>query len=108
MLVYRGHFPDLVDSNDQLSSSLCYPLSYGYACVGRIKETGKQVDKSITDKLVFAFQPHSSALITHPSSLIFAPTSFSAETCSFLPNMETAVNLVQDAAPILGERVLVI
>ena len=29
------------------------------------------------------------------------------ETACFLPNMETAVNLVQDTAPLLGERVLV-
>ena len=44
MLVYRGEFPHLKDSNDNLSSDLNYPLAYGYACVGRIKETGKQVD----------------------------------------------------------------
>jgi threonine dehydrogenase-like Zn-dependent dehydrogenase len=29
------------------------------------------------------------------------------EAAAFLPNMETAVNLVQDAAPILGERAMV-
>jgi len=108
MLVYRGQFPHLVDSHDSFSSDLNYPLAYGYACVGRIKETGKQVDKSLLDKLVFGFQPHTSAFICQPSSLIYAPAYFSAESCSFLPNMETAVNLVQDAAPILGERVLVL
>ena len=36
------------------------------------------------------------------------PYSLSAETACFLPNMETAINLVQDAAPIFGERVLVL
>jgi len=107
MLVYRGQFPHLQDSHDVLSSDLKYPFAYGYACVGRVKDIGTQVDKSLLDKLVFAFQPHTSSFITRPSSLIFAPASFSAETCSFLPNMETAVNLIQDAAPILGERVLV-
>lgn len=108
MLVYRGQFPHLNDSHDNLSSDLCYPLSYGYACVGVIRETGKQADKSLQDKLVFGFQPHTSAFICNPSSLIFAPASLPAEACSFLPNMETAVNLIQDAAPILGERVLVL
>jgi len=108
MLVYRGQFPHLADSHDNISSDLKYPLAYGYACVGQIKETGKQVDRSLLDKLVFGFQPHTSAFILQSSSLIFAPASFPAETCSFLPNMETAVNLVQDAAPILGERVLVL
>lgn len=108
MLVYRGQFPQLVDAHDSLSSDMNYPLAYGYACVGVIKETGKQVDKSLRDKLVFGFQPHTSAFIAHPSSLILAPDSFPADACTFLPNMETAVNLVQDAAPILGERVLVL
>jgi NADPH:quinone reductase-like Zn-dependent oxidoreductase len=108
MLVYRGQFPHTIDSHDNLSSGLNYPLAYGYACVGIIRETGKQVNKNLRDKLVFGFEPHTSSFICHPSSLIFAPTSFSAETCSFLPNMETAVNLIQDAAPILGEHVLVL
>jgi threonine dehydrogenase-like Zn-dependent dehydrogenase len=76
--------------------------------VGRITETGKEVDKSLLDKIVFGFQPHTSAFICNPSALIFAPDSLPAEACSFLPNMETAVNLIQDAAPILGERVLVL
>ncbi len=108
MLVYRGEFPRLLDSHDNLSSDLKYPLAYGYACVGRIKETGKHVDRSLLDKLVFGFAPHTSAFICDPSSLMMAPASFPAEACSFLPNMETAVNLVQDAVPILGERVLVL
>lgn len=108
MLVYRGLFPHLSDSHDNLSSDLCFPLAFGYACVGTIKDTGKQADRSLRDKLVFGFAPHTSAFICHPSSLIVAPASFPAEACSFLPNMETAVNLVHDAAPILGERVLVL
>jgi 2-desacetyl-2-hydroxyethyl bacteriochlorophyllide A dehydrogenase len=108
MLVYRGQFPHLNDSHDHLSSGLCHPLAFGYANVGRIKETGSNVDRALRDTLVFGFQPHTSAFICNPSSLIFAPASFPAEACSFLPNMETAVNLVQDAAPILGERVLVL
>ena len=108
MLVYRGQFPHLSDSRDTLSSDLCFPLAFGYACVGTIKDIGKQADKSLRDKLVFGFAPHTSAFICHPSTLIFAPASLHAEACSFLPNMETAVNLIHDAAPILGERVLVL
>jgi threonine dehydrogenase-like Zn-dependent dehydrogenase len=108
MLVYRGQFPNLADTHDEVSRALNYPTPYGYANVGVIRETGKQIDRGVRDRLVFGFMPHTSAFICHPSSLIFAPASFSAETCSFLPNMETAVNLVQDAAPLLGERALVL
>lgn len=108
MLVYRNQFPHLKDAYDSVSSDLNYPLAYGYACVGRVQETGKQVNRSWQDKLVFAFQPHSSSFIIHPSSLIPIPASLSPETACFFPNMETAVNLIQDGAPILGERVLVL
>lgn len=108
MLVYRGQFPHVIDSHDEFSSDLKFPLTYGYACVGRITEIGEQVDKGLRDRLVFGFHPHASSFVAKPSSLIFPPASLSAEACSFLPNMETAVNLVQDAAPILGERVLLL
>lgn len=114
MLVYRGQFPHITDSHDSLSSNLNYPTAYGYACVGVIRKTGGLVDRSLLDKLIFGFQPHSTHFIAQASSLIFVPDSFSTdnippwEACCFLPNMETAVNLVQDAAPILGERALVI
>lgn len=108
MLVYRGQFPQLKDAHDTLSNELNYPLPYGYACVGRIKETGKQIDKSWHDKLVFAFHPHASCFVTQTSSLLLVPSSLSAENACFLPNMETAVNLVQDGAPVLGERALVL
>jgi threonine dehydrogenase-like Zn-dependent dehydrogenase len=108
MLVYRGEFPSLTDTHDPLSSNLNYPLPYGYACVGLIRETGQDVDKNLRDKLVFGFHPHASHFIAPASSLLLAPASLSAEACCFLPNMETAVNLIQDGAPLLGERALVL
>ncbi len=107
-LVYRGDFPQLKDAHDSLSSELKYPLAYGYAAVGRVKEIGKLVAREWENRLVFAFQPHTSSFIIHPSSLIPVPYSLPPDSACFLPNMETAVNLVQDGAPILGERVLVL
>ena len=108
MLVYRGQFPHLADSHDTFSSDLNYPLAYGYACVGKVKEIGADVSQEWKDKHVFAFHPHASSFIINPSFLIPIPDSLTSENACFLPNMETAVNLVQDAAPILGERVLVL
>ena len=108
MLVYRGEFPHIVDLHDGLSSDLNYPLAYGYACAGKVVEAGKGVNRDWLNKVVFAFQPHTSHFITKTESLIQTPSSLSPETTCFLPNMETAVNLVQDGAPILGESVLVL
>jgi threonine dehydrogenase-like Zn-dependent dehydrogenase len=108
MLVYRGQFPHLADVHDNVSSHLNYPLAYGYACVGRVVDVGKLVNREMVNKLVFAFQPHTSHFILHSSSIILLPEGLSPETACFFPNMETAVNLVQDGTPILGERVLVL
>ena len=108
MLIYRGQFPNQVDAIDSISSGLHYPTSYGYASVGRVTEIGTSVNEEWENQLVFSFQPHTSHFITKPESLIPIPDSLSPEAACFLPNMETAVNLVQDAAPILGERVLVL
>ncbi|MEW6402070.1 MAG: zinc-binding alcohol dehydrogenase [Chloroflexota bacterium] len=107
MLIYRGEFPVESDSHDNISSDLGYPLTYGYACAGVVRETGREVDRAWRDKRVFAFRPHCSHFIAAPDPLLAIPDSLSFETACFLPNMETAVNLVQDAAPLLGERVLV-
>ena len=111
MLIYQGRFPRDMETDSVISSlrgSLEYPLAYGYAAVGVIRETGKQVDRSLRDQLVFAFQPHTSHFICKPESLFPIPQSLQPEAACFLPNMETAVNLVQDAAPIFGECVLVL
>jgi 2-desacetyl-2-hydroxyethyl bacteriochlorophyllide A dehydrogenase len=108
MLVYRGEFPHLADAHDTLSSELQFPLAFGYACVGQVMDMGKSVNRNWKDRLVFAFQPHTSHFIAKPKSLIAIPPSYSPETACFLPNMETAVNVVQDGAPMLGERALVL
>jgi len=111
MLIYQGRFPRGLETDSVISSlrgSLEYPCAYGYASVGRIRETGAHLDRSLRDRLVFAFQPHTSHFITNVDSLFRLPDSLSPETACFLPNMETAVNLVQDAAPVFGECVLVL
>jgi 2-desacetyl-2-hydroxyethyl bacteriochlorophyllide A dehydrogenase len=111
MLIFQGRFPQDLETDSVISGlrgGFKYPMAYGYASVGVVKETGTQVGKSLRDKFVFSFQPHSSHFICKPESLFPVPSSLSPETACFLPNMETAVNLVQDGAPILGERVLVL
>lgn len=118
MLIYQGHIPqdssaslrtDLEKDSviSSLRGGLKYPLEFGYACAGLVRETGKDVDPSWRDKIVFAFQPHTSHFVSRPELLFPVPQPCNPETACFLPNMETAVNLLQDAAPILGERVLV-
>lgn len=111
MLIYRGQFPQNVPVDEcfpGMEGAFRYPLAYGYACVGQVLDAGKQANRDLLGKLVFAFQPHASHFITKPNALFPIPAFLPPETACFLPNMETAVNLAQDAAPILGERVLVL
>lgn len=110
MLIYQGRFPRDVETDSVISSlrgDFKYPLAYGYAVVGKVVDIGEAANKEWKDKLVFSFQPHTSHFITTLDCLFPIPDSLSCESACFLPNMETAVNLVQDAAPILGERVMV-
>lgn len=111
MLVYQGRFPRDLETDSVISSlrgGFEYPLSYGYACVGKVVDIGSEVNSEWLNRFVFAFQPHISHFIAKADSLFPIPDSISPENACFLPNMETAVNLVQDGAPILGERVLVL
>ncbi len=109
MLVYRGQFPrELADANDQFSSGLHYPVCFGYASVGRVTALGAGVSPDWRDRLVFSFQPHRSRYNASPESLFLVPEGVDPNAAVFLPNMETAVNLVQDAQPLLGECALVL
>ncbi len=111
MLVYRGQIPNemALDANiTALQEQQTYPLQYGYASVGRVTLVGADVDKSWLGQRVFAFQPHASHFITTPANVIPVPADITAEDAVFLPNMETAVNLVQDGSPALGERIVVL
>jgi 2-desacetyl-2-hydroxyethyl bacteriochlorophyllide A dehydrogenase len=110
MLVYRGQFPRelAVDETiSALSGQFHYPFCYGYACVGRVIGIGAAIEPAWKDRLVFSFQPHTSHFVTTPDQLFPLPEKISPENACLLPNMETAVNLVQDAAPLLGERAVV-
>ena len=111
MLVYRGQLPSdiaLDATLESLQESQTYPLPYGYACVGRVERIGAEVAGHWQDKLVFGFQPHASRFIAAPEQLIPLPDGVEPEAAVFLANMETAVNLVLDGNPALGEQVVVL
>lgn len=111
LLVYRGELPEQMSldaSLKALQTPSNYPLQYGYACVGEVCDTGQGVDDGWVGQRVFSFQPHASHFIATADQLSVVPDDVGTEAAVFLPNMETAVNLVHDGAPILGERVVVV
>lgn len=110
MLFYRGEIEEGTEVDAVLEGyrrRLEYPLPYGYASVGRVVETGHGVDRRLSGRLVFVFMPHASAFRLPARGALPVPDGISAEDAAFLAAAETSVNLVLDAAPLLGERVSV-
>ncbi len=111
MLVYRGQWPRgvSVDSTiGALAGTFAYPLAYGYCSVGKVIATGADVSGDLLNRRVFAFQPHQDMFCADPATLHPIPDDLDDETALFLPSMETAVNLVLDGAPLIGEKVIVL
>ncbi|TVP59666.1 MAG: oxidoreductase, partial [Halomonadaceae bacterium] len=111
LLLYRGHLPQAMalDSTlDSLQQSSQYPVQFGYACVGEVAQIGSNVDPAWRGKTVFSFQPHASHFTARPDQLMAVPEDIPPQSAVFLPNVETAVNLVQDGQPLIGERVVVL
>jgi len=109
-LLYAGKAPTDVpadESIDALSDTLSYPTRYGYSVVGRVDAVGEAVDDVWRDRRVFAFHPHASQFCTTPDELVSLPDALSDEHAALLANAETAVNLVLDGQPRIGEHVAV-
>jgi len=82
-----------------------YPLQYGYSLVGRVIEVGSDLEANEwIGRRVFCFAPHGTQAVVEASSTQMVPDDISAEDATFLPSMETAVSLVQDLQPLLGEN----
>jgi 2-desacetyl-2-hydroxyethyl bacteriochlorophyllide A dehydrogenase len=110
MLVFKGLFPGhmAVDASiASLSGPFQYPLMYGYSCVGEVTAAGGRVDPGWVGRRVFAFHPHESHFVSSPGDLLPLPCGVTVEDAVFLAAMETAVSLVMDGCPLVGERVMV-
>jgi threonine dehydrogenase-like Zn-dependent dehydrogenase len=82
-------------------------LQYGYSCVGRIIATGAKVDPELSGCNVFAFHPHQGHFAVRPEELIQLPKTLAQDDAVFFALMETALTLVLDGRPLIGERVMV-
>ncbi|WP_122089466.1 zinc-dependent alcohol dehydrogenase [Halalkalicoccus subterraneus] len=111
LLLYRGEAPDDLPADEtipSLSGGLDYPISYGYAAVGRVIETGDAVEGDWLGERVFAFHPHASHFRAAPGELQRVPHGIPAAAATLLPNVEAAINVAMDAGPLVGERVAVL
>jgi len=110
LLLYRGETDAGLAADETLEAidgDLEFPLSYGYAAVGRVAEVGEDVERSLVGRRVFAFHPHRSAFVADPETLVPVPEDCPPERAAMLANVETAVNLAMDGRPRIGEQVVV-
>jgi 2-desacetyl-2-hydroxyethyl bacteriochlorophyllide A dehydrogenase len=110
LLVYRGEVPPGIALDIKLSTlegSADFPLKYGYASVGRVVEAGAGVETPSEGDMVFAFNPHQTEYVIPACHTIKLPEGASARRAIFLANIETAINAMLDAAPRIGERVVI-
>lgn len=111
LLIYRGQAPNDMPVDEtipSLAGDLNFPLKYGYTAVGRVIAWGADVAPQWHNRQVFSFHPHESYFLTSPAELIRVPSGLSSEEAALLANMETAVNLVMDGQPLIGEQVVVL
>lgn len=101
LLMYNGRFPKGIPADETLSTltgDLAYPFAYGYINVGVTEER----------ESVFCFYAHQTRFTVSPSDCIFLPNDIAPNDAVFLASMETAVGIVQDAQPGLGDAVLIV
>jgi 2-desacetyl-2-hydroxyethyl bacteriochlorophyllide A dehydrogenase len=109
-LIFRGGMPEnwsLDQGLDSQGGEFRYPFRYGYALVGEVTAAGSREDRDWLGRQVFAFHPHQARAVVDKRDCRRLPDGMPAERALFLANMETALGLVLDAAPLAGERAMV-
>jgi len=81
-----------------MSGSFPFPVKYGYSVVGERQDGGR----------VFVLHPHQDRFFAPAGMLVPVPDNVPTRRGVLAANMETALNLCWDAAPLAGERILVI
>ncbi|MDP8904378.1 MAG: zinc-binding alcohol dehydrogenase [Chloroflexota bacterium] len=109
LLVYRGHVPpELKPDLQTIGGNFSFPVKFGYASVGRIAEVGADVDEPAVGDVVFVLHPHQSEYVVPAEATLPLPAELTPEIGVFTANVETALTVVLDAHPRLGEAVLVV
>ena len=109
MLVYRGQVPaDLALDLPTLAGSFGFPIKYGYALVGEVTACGMAVSSHQVGDQVFVLHPHQTHLQVPAAQAKRIPAGIAPSMAVFAANMETAINIVHDLRPALGDVVVVV
>ena len=80
------------------------PVKYGYLNVGVVE----QGPPDVVGRTVFTLFPHQSAFVVPASAISLVPDGVPARRAVLAGAVETAVNILWDAAPVVGDRISVI
>jgi threonine dehydrogenase-like Zn-dependent dehydrogenase len=106
-LVFRGGVPasqhDVMRAPYQ-EGNFPAPVKYGYLNVGVVE----QGPPHLCGRTVFCLFPHQTAYVVPESAVTVVPTGVPAARAVLAGAVETAVNALWDAAPLVGDRIAVI
>jgi NADPH:quinone reductase-like Zn-dependent oxidoreductase len=80
------------------------PVKYGYLNVGVVEEGPPH----LRGRLVFCLHPHQTRYVVPADAVVVVPDGVPAERAVLAGTVETAVNALWDAAPLVGDRVAVV
>jgi NADPH:quinone reductase-like Zn-dependent oxidoreductase len=106
-LVFRGRVPpgqyDAMRAPFQ-EGDFPGPVKYGYLNVGAVEEGPAE----LRGRTVFCLYPHQTAYVVPAAAVAVVPEDVPPARAVLAGTVETAVNALWDAAPLLGDRVTVV
>ena len=80
------------------------PVKYGYSNVGEVVDGPDE----FVGRVVFCLYPHQTRYVVNSNAVAVLPEGLPPARAVLAANMETAVNVVWDACPAVGDRIVVI
>ncbi|MBL1099707.1 zinc-dependent alcohol dehydrogenase [Streptomyces coffeae] len=106
-LVFRGGVPENQHTAMRApfqEGAFPAPVKYGYLNVGEVE----QGPRELLGRTVFCLYPHQTRYVVPANAVTVVPENVPAARAVLAGTVETAVNAVWDAAPLLGDRIAVV
>nr|BFF09821.1 zinc-binding alcohol dehydrogenase [Microbacterium flavescens] len=106
-LVFRGEVPESERERMRApfqQGDFPAPVKYGYLSVGTVE----QGPSDLVGRTVFALYPHQSSYVVPEHAVTVVPGGIPPRRAVLAGAVETAVNILWDAAPLVGDRLMVV
>ncbi|MER7561759.1 zinc-binding alcohol dehydrogenase [Streptomyces sp. NPDC097941] len=106
-LVFRGGVPESQHAAMRApfqEGDFPAPVKYGYLSVGLVEEG----PAALKGRTVFCLYPHQTRYVVPASAVTVVPDDVPARRAVLAGTVETAVNALWDAAPLVGDRIAVV